>query len=542
MAGKKVQVPVMGGLRKVIQVTNPATAAANPGTTITEFANQTVSLAQLKQALGLNVKQSAADNTTAAIVLGAGLSGGGVVKGVVPINLTAVIPIFDDTNIGGDGDQGPPGPPGQTGAVGATGATGMSGPPGDTGADGNDGVPGAIGPVGPAGLPGAQGTPGISGDDGTDGDPGPPGQVGPPGLSGPQGAPGMSGDDGIDGYNGPPGPQGPAGPQGPTGATGVNYQIVFAEEQEDFPPYIKMPRQPAEPIAIGYTAGTALLLGSSNVGANLNSVDKQPILDIVNNGDPTDTAGIRIISYGALNNGPILHFVRMNGTLQAPSAILSGENIMSMGARGFDVAPTGSACGMQGIASEDWSSGRNGANIVFEVTAIGAASRVAALTLSANGSAFTPQVTFTAVGASGSTDTTRNSVLLASTLPLLSFKSTSSGTDAKYWEQFATGNTFKIQTVSDDLSTASRDALKFTRSGVAVGDITFGNATDNPSYTFAGSQTPTHGSTLLLATSVNLGNGVGASIGTLTNAPSAGNPSKWVAINDNGTIRRIPAW
>lgn len=37
-------------------------------------------------------------------------------------------------------------------------------------------------------------------------------------------------------------------------------------------------------------------------------------------------------------------------------------------------------------------------------------------------------------------------------------------------------------------------------------------------------------------------NGAGASTGTLNNAPIAGNPTKWISINDAGTIRRIPAW
>ena len=39
-----------------------------------------------------------------------------------------------------------------------------------------------------------------------------------------------------------------------------------------------------------------------------------------------------------------------------------------------------------------------------------------------------------------------------------------------------------------------------------------------------------------------LNNGAGAATGTLTNAPAAGNPTKWIAINDNGTTRYIPAW
>lgn len=46
----------------------------------------------------------------------------------------------------------------------------------------------------------------------------------------------------------------------------------------------------------------------------------------------------------------------------------------------------------------------------------------------------------------------------------------------------------------------------------------------------------------LLRTMSGLSNGAGAAAGTLTNAPSAGNPTKWIPINDNGTIRYCPAW
>lgn len=37
-------------------------------------------------------------------------------------------------------------------------------------------------------------------------------------------------------------------------------------------------------------------------------------------------------------------------------------------------------------------------------------------------------------------------------------------------------------------------------------------------------------------------NGAGASAGTLTNAPSVGDPTKWIPVDDNGTTRYIPAW
>jgi len=36
--------------------------------------------------------------------------------------------------------------------------------------------------------------------------------------------------------------------------------------------------------------------------------------------------------------------------------------------------------------------------------------------------------------------------------------------------------------------------------------------------------------------------GAGANVGTLTNSPVTGNPTKWIPFNDAGTIRYIPAW
>lgn len=52
----------------------------------------------------------------------------------------------------------------------------------------------------------------------------------------------------------------------------------------------------------------------------------------------------------------------------------------------------------------------------------------------------------------------------------------------------------------------------------------------------------TTGTGTLHKTTVNLTNGAAAAVGTLNNAPAAGNPTKWIPINDNGTIRYIPAW
>lgn len=48
--------------------------------------------------------------------------------------------------------------------------------------------------------------------------------------------------------------------------------------------------------------------------------------------------------------------------------------------------------------------------------------------------------------------------------------------------------------------------------------------------------------TYLIRTKTSFTNGAAAGSGTLTNAPTAGNPTKWIAIDDNGTTRQIPAW
>lgn len=65
--------------------------------------------------------------------------------------------------------------------------------------------------------------------------------------------------------------------------------------------------------------------------------------------------------------------------------------------------------------------------------------------------------------------------------------------------------------------------------------------------TFAGALTVSGATTLaggatLLATTTALTNGAAAQIATLGNSPTAGDPTKWIAINDAGTTRYIPAW
>lgn len=52
----------------------------------------------------------------------------------------------------------------------------------------------------------------------------------------------------------------------------------------------------------------------------------------------------------------------------------------------------------------------------------------------------------------------------------------------------------------------------------------------------------TNSATYMIGSMTSYNNGAGANTATLTNAPATGNPTKWIPINDNGTVRYIPAW
>lgn len=77
-----------------------------------------------------------------------------------------------------------------------------------------------------------------------------------------------------------------------------------------------------------------------------------------------------------------------------------------------------------------------------------------------------------------------------------------------------------------------------------IGDINAGSTGNNTflSINDATQRVVVNGSPQMIGTTTSYTNGAAASIGTLLNAPAAGNPTKWIPINDNGTTRFIPAW
>lgn len=196
---KKIQVPVLGGMRKVIRPDSNITV----GTTIAELGAGTITLAQLA-AIITQIQAQQSNNgggnigggDTAFLTPGPGLSGGGPLLGNVGIRLTAPIPWgLDDGGGGGDGDPGPPGVAGKAGAAGTQGpqgvATFLEAEPGE---DGLWAIPGPQGLAGTAGTNGTQGPAGPAvfleaeaGEDGLWAIPGPQGLTGATGATGPQG-------------------------------------------------------------------------------------------------------------------------------------------------------------------------------------------------------------------------------------------------------------------------------------------------------------------------------------------------------------------
>jgi cytoskeletal protein CcmA (bactofilin family) len=72
-------------------------------------------------------------------------------------------------------------------------------------------------------------------------------------------------------------------------------------------------------------------------------------------------------------------------------------------------------------------------------------------------------------------------------------------------------------------------------------DVSAGSLAITPATVFAAGITLIGGAQFL-TTSSALTDYAAAQVATMTNGPVAGNPTKWIAINDNGTLRKIPAW
>lgn len=87
---------------------------------------------------------------------------------------------------------------------------------------------------------------------------------------------------------------------------------------------------------------------------------------------------------------------------------------------------------------------------------------------------------------------TSGAVTASSVFPQIVMNETDQGADAKRWSTAVSGSSWRIDTMTD-AGSVTKNALTLARSGTAVSSVTLGNATDNPTFSLAGSGSVTSG-------------------------------------------------
>jgi hypothetical protein len=110
---------------------------------------------------------------------------------------------------------------------------------------------------------------------------------------------------------------------------------------------------------------------------------------------------------------------------------------------------------------------------------------------------------------------------------------------------YAANASTNIQTLATENWSAVAHGAKIIFNVTANGAVVAATALtidQDSSVLFAGVAKVPGGANPLLTSTSAITSGAGVGLGTLTNAPAAGDPTKWVPINDSGTIRYFPVW
>ncbi len=292
---------------------------------------------------------------------------------------------------------------------------------------------------------------------------------------------------------------------------------------------------------------------------------------------------------------------RGNGTSAATTQVVNGSVLASFQGRGYmstGAWTTSGAAGVEIVGNESWTGTANGAYLTFFVTAAGGTATSTILTLASTGATFgvaladSNLATISTAGKVSNSATTATSADTASaivardsngdftarnitaaihisTTSLLTRNATTgvigfqdAGGTNKWRVGWAAGtgagNAFEIYDdiagrMAVSIATGATGAMTLTGGLVIAGTLTGVTSLTASTSVVIGADIGTayalrvNGSIISTATELFrttgvMTDGAGASAGTLGNAPAAGNPTKWLKVNDNGTIRYVPSW
>lgn len=312
--------------------------------------------------------------------------------------------------------------------------------------------------------------------------------------------------------------------------------------------------------AVAITGGT--ITGTSVSGA-AGSFTTLAASGVITSTVVTGTAPFTVASTTVVANLNVSQL--LGNTWAVPGTIGSGTPntgaFTTLGATGnVTLSPTGSVTINPSVASAI-------DNVNIGATTAGTG-RFTSLTVTTGGAAITGAVTATSLALGGQTLTANDALTVPSNKAIHlaagyiynaarvanSFNGQylfNNGTGANFSLAETASNIYSIGTATEGGVTTPYLSVNTSTGAVTVpagtlgvsGGLTVstGGAAITGNSTVTGTLSVVGGATLL-TTSTALTNGSGASVGTLTNAPAVGNPTKWIGINDNGTTRYVPAW
>lgn len=304
--------------------------------------------------------------------------------------------------------------------------------------------------------------------------------------------------------------------------------------------------------------------------------------------------GIDSFGTGNLSVFSVLDFRRTNGTAATPTALRSGDLIGVLGGIGYAATHySGGAVQMRYYATQDWTDGAQGGAIAFLTTAnniVAAGNALERVRIDQSG--------FVGIGSNSPSsllhvnkNTVQNVAAEAGTVAQISgadsantyfqidtfgaansqfgqllFRQAAGTAAAKTGIQanavlgvigaaaYTSAGAYtlrngQVQFIATEIQTAGAQGQAVAVWGTPNGSTTLSEVARFQVGLSVGTTSDpgagliyTNSASFMLRTKTSLSNGAAAQTATLTNSPAAGNPTKWLPYDDNGTTRYIPAW